>query len=323
MNAPLLALRGVSHRFRVGGGFLRPARDLQALDDVDLAVTRGETLGLVGESGSGKSTAARVMIGLLRAERGEVALDGAPLAGLSRLAIARRVQPVFQDPYASLNPARSVAAIIRLGLEVHGVGRDAKDRRDRVAAMLEFVGLSPRLAAAHPATLSGGQRQRVAIARALVIEPDLLICDEPTSALDVSVQAQILNLLMDLRDRLGLTIVLISHNLAVVEHLASRVAVMYLGRLVEIAPTARLFAAPRHPYTRALLASALPPDPVAARRRVPLIGAPADPLNPPSGCAFHPRCPHAEARCRAETPALGVHGAACYFPLAEPALEES
>jgi len=313
MSARLLELRGVSHRFAIGRGWLQPARRLQALDGVDLSVARGETVGIVGESGSGKSTAAKVMLGLLRPDEGSVTLDGAPLADLSRLAIARRVQPVFQDPYASLNPARSVEAIVRLGLDVHGIGRDAAERKQRVAAMLDLVGLSPRLALSHPASLSGGQRQRVAIARALVVEPDLLICDEPTSALDVSVQAQILNLLMDLRARLGLTIVLISHNLAVVEHLANRVAVMYLGRVVETAPVARLFRAPRHPYTRALLASALPPDPVAARRRVPLIGAPADPLNPPPGCAFHPRCPQAGEICRTQKPAAGE--AACHFPL--------
>ncbi|MBL8699990.1 MAG: ABC transporter ATP-binding protein [Alphaproteobacteria bacterium] len=324
MTAPaLLALRGVGHRFRVGGGFLQPSRHLQALDDVDLAVARGETLGLVGESGSGKSTAARVMLGLLRPETGRVELDGAPLEGLSRLAIARRVQPVFQDPYASLNPARTVEAIVRLGLEVHGIGADTTERRDRVAAMLDLVGLSPRLAASHPAALSGGQRQRVAIARALVIEPDVLICDEPTSALDVSVQAQILNLLLDLRARLGLTIVLISHNLAVVEHLADRVAVMYLGRIVETAPVARLFRAPRHPYAQALLASALAPDPVAARRRVPLLGAPADPLNRPAGCAFHPRCPHALPLCRTQTPALGAAGAACHLPSSDTPSQET
>jgi peptide/nickel transport system ATP-binding protein len=311
--APLLALRDVSHRFRVSGGLLQRVRHLQALDGIDLVVQRGETLGLVGESGSGKSTAAKVMLGLLAPEQGSVELNGAPLARFSRLAIARRVQPVFQDPYASLNPARTVEAIVRLGLEIHGLGADAAERRARVAAMLDLVGLSPRLARSHPAELSGGQRQRVAIARALVVEPDLLICDEPTSALDVSVQAQILNLLLELRARLGLTIVIISHNLAVVEHLADRVAVMYLGRIVEIAPVARLFAAPRHPYTRALLASALPPDPVVARRRVPLIGAPADPLNRPPGCAFHPRCPQAAERCRSDVPAPGE--VACHFPL--------
>ncbi len=317
MSNAVLELRDVRHSFALSGGlFGAPRRVLTALDGVNLSLAQGEILGLVGESGSGKSTVAKILLGLLAPSAGTVLLDGRPIALLARRDIARRVQPIFQDPYASLNPARTIEAIVGLALEIHGIGASRAARRERVAQMLDLVGLSPRLARAYPAELSGGQRQRVAIARALVLEPAILICDEPTSALDVSVQAQILNLLLDLRARLGIAMLLISHNLAVVEHLASRVAVMYLGRIVEIAPAVALFHAPRHPYTRALLASVLTPEPDAARIAVPLRAGPADPLNVPSGCSFHPRCPDAQPLCARERPGLDGGSVACHFPLA-------
>jgi peptide/nickel transport system ATP-binding protein len=255
----------------------------------------------VGESGCGKSTLAKIMLGLLPASAGEVRFDGAPLAAIGRRALARRVQPVFQDPYSSLNPRKRIAAIIATPLAVHGIGSRAT-RRGRVAEMMALVGLAPRLMTAYPGQLSGGQRQRVAIARALVMRPELVICDEPTSALDVSVQAQILNLLQELRQKLGLTYVLISHNLAVVEHLATRVAVMYLGRIVEDAPTHSVFAQPQHPYTQALLASVLTPEPGKGLPVAAIGGGYPNPLDPPSGCRFHPRCPAAMPVCRSTAP---------------------
>jgi peptide/nickel transport system ATP-binding protein len=314
---PFLALEGVSQRFVVSSGLFAPRRILNALADVDLALAQGETLGLVGESGSGKSTVGRILLGLLRPSAGEARLQGRSIRELARRDLARRVQPVFQDPYASLNPSRTIEAIVGLPLSVHRVGGDTAERRARVARMLDLVGLSGRFAEAYPGELSGGQRQRVAIARALILEPEALICDEPTSALDVSVQAQILNLLIDLRRTLHLTLLFISHNLAVVEHLADRVAVMYLGRIVEEAATADLFRAPRHPYTRALFASVLTPEPGAGIPAPPLGSAAADPFADTPGCAFAPRCPLAAPAC-AVRPTLvreGCRAVACHFPL--------
>jgi peptide/nickel transport system ATP-binding protein len=274
---------------------------LRAVADVDLDLGQGEVLGLVGESGSGKSTLAKMLLGLLSPDAGTIRLAGADVGGMGRRALARRIQPVFQDPYSSLNPRKSVAAIVALPLAVQGIG-SADERRARAIAMLSRVGLSSRHADVYPSELSGGQRQRVAIARALVVEPEIVLLDEPTSALDVSVQSQILNLLLDLRRDLGLTYIFISHNLAVVEHMATRVAVMYLGRIVEMAERDALFREPRHPYTRALLDSVLTPEP---GRGIPDTGlglAIPNPLNPPSGCVFHPRCPHAGPRCSVEVP---------------------
>jgi peptide/nickel transport system ATP-binding protein len=247
------------------------------------------------------TTLARILLGLLPATGGEVRLDGRPLATLTRREIARRIQPVFQDPYSSLNPRKPVSAIVSLPLRVHRVGRRA-EWRSRVLELMDLVGLSRRLADSYPHQLSGGQRQRVAIARALVMKPAVVICDEPTSALDVSVQSQILNLLADLGRELGLTYVLISHNLAVVEHMATRVAVMYLGRIVEEAETDELFRRPRHPYTRALLASVLTPEPGLGIPETRLGAGFPDPLDPPSGCAFHPRCPERLPQCHAVPP---------------------
>jgi peptide/nickel transport system ATP-binding protein len=302
MNA-LIAVRGVTRSFTVGQGMFRPKRTLHAVNGVDLEVRRGEVLGIVGESGCGKSTLARMILGLLPPSAGRIALEGTDIRDLGRRAVARRVQPVFQDPYSSLNPRRRNASIVALPLEVHGIGTAAERRRQAIE-MLERVGLPARFADRFPRELSGGQRQRVAIARALVMRPEIVVCDEPTSALDVSVQSQILNLLLDLRRELGLTYVFISHNLAVVEHIATRVAVMYLGRIVELAETRALFGDPHHPYTRALLASVLTPEPGLGIPETGLGLAFPDPLNPPSGCPFHPRCPDAIGICPVQMPPL-------------------
>jgi peptide/nickel transport system ATP-binding protein len=299
----LIAARGVTRIFTVGQGLFRPKRTLHAVNGVDLAVERGEVLGIVGESGCGKSTLARMILGLLPPSSGLITLEGADIRTLGRRAVARRVQPVFQDPYSSLNPRRRIASIVALPLEVHGLGTPAERRRQAIE-MLERVGLPARFADRFPRELSGGQRQRVAIARAFVMRPEIVVCDEPTSALDVSVQSQILNLLLDLRRELGLTYVFISHNLAVVEHIATRVAVMYLGRVVELADTRALFRDPRHPYTRALLASVLTPEPGLGIPETGLGLAFPDPLNPPPGCPFHPRCPDAIGVCRIQMPPL-------------------
>jgi peptide/nickel transport system ATP-binding protein len=307
----LVALRDLRRDFSVGAGLLRHPRTLHAVNGVSLEVARGEVVAIVGESGCGKSTLARMMLGLLRPSGGSVTLEGDDLATLGRRAIARRVQPVFQDPYSSLNPRKTVGAIIGLPLAVHGIG-DAASRRARVAETMERVGLPERLYGSYPSQLSGGQRQRVAIARALAIRPEIVVCDEPTSALDVSVQAQILNLLEELRRDFGLTYVLISHNLAVVEHIATRVAVMYLGRIVEEAPTEALFRAPRHPYTRALLAAVLTPEPGLGVPDPGLGATFPNPLEPPPGCAFHPRCPAALPVCRTTRPRFAA-GVACHL----------
>jgi peptide/nickel transport system ATP-binding protein len=319
----ILELRGVVKRYSVGGGLFAPRRGLTAVAGVSLALHRQQVLGLVGESGCGKSTLAKLVLGLELPTEGEVLIDGRPIAALGRLERARLVQPVFQDPYSSLNPRKTIATIVGLPLSVHGEGGQG-ERRDRVEEMLGLVGLAPRHAAAYPSQLSGGQRQRVAIARALVLKPALLICDEPTSALDVSVQAQILNLLMDLQARLGLTCLFISHNLAVVQLLASRVAVMYLGRIVEEGPAAQVLSDPRHPYSRGLLASVLTPDPRLGFPDTGIGSIFPNPLDPPSGCAFHPRCQLAFDRCLREPPALLARGdganAACH--LVEAAAEE-
>ncbi len=305
----LLEMRGITRTFEVRQGLFAPKRTLRAVDGVDLDVRRGEVVGIVGESGCGKSTLARIMLGLLPPSAGTIRLEGGDVAAMDRRALARRIQPVFQDPYSSLNPRRRIAAIVSLPLEVQGIGTTS-ERRARAIEMLERVGLPRRMADNYPSQLSGGQRQRVAIARALVSRPEIVVCDEPTSALDVSVQSQILNLLMDLRRDFGLTYVFISHNLAVVEHIATRVAVMYLGRIVEEAQTRELFARPRHPYTQALLTSVLTPEP---GRGVPDAGlgtVSPDPLNPPPGCRFHPRCPKRFAPCDRVDPALVADGPA-------------
>ena len=297
-----IELRDVYRGFVVRGGMFAPDRAVRAVDGVSASLAAGGVLGIVGESGCGKSTLARLILGLLAPSAGEVLVDGRRLDALDRRARARLIQPVFQDPYSSLNPRQPVRDIVRLPLRAQGDVPLAEQRR-RVGDMLERVGLSAAMGDRLPAELSGGQRQRVAIARALVLRPRIVVCDEPTSALDVSVQAQILNLLAELRRDLGLTLVFISHNLAVVEHIASEVAVMYLGRFVEQAPVEALFREPKHPYTRALLASVLTPQPGLGIPDVGLGESYPDPANVPAGCRFHPRCPVAEARCAEAAPA--------------------
>jgi peptide/nickel transport system ATP-binding protein len=296
---------GLSRFFQQSGGTVAAPRRVTAVDDISVSVPAGRALAIVGESGCGKSTLARILLGLLPPSAGTVRIDGRVLAEMDRRERARLIQPVFQDPMSSLNPRRRVEDIVALPLIAAGDAGRA-ERRERVAAMLAQVGLGPDMAARYPAQLSGGQRQRVAIARALVARPRILICDEPTSALDVSVQAQILNLLADLRAALDLTLVFISHNLAVVEHVADEVAVMYLGRIVEHADAESVFRAPRHPYTKALLASVLTPEPGLGLPDVSLGDDYPDPAHIPPGCRFHTRCPVAIPRCRTDAPARGA-----------------
>jgi oligopeptide/dipeptide ABC transporter ATP-binding protein len=295
---------------------------LRAVNDVSLGVARGETLGLVGESGSGKTTLGRCAIRLLDPTSGRVSVDGTDLATLKPSALRqfrRRMQIVFQDPYGSLNPRMKVGDAVREPIEVHRLAPGKGAARDRVAALFSEVGLDPSYVDRYPHELSGGQRQRVGVARALSVEPELLVLDEPVSALDVSVQAQVLNLLADLRRRRSLTYLFVGHDLAVVRHMADRVAVMYLGRLMEVATAAVLYDRPSHPYTRALLSAAPVPDPAARRSRIVLPGDPPSPVRPPSGCPFHTRCfhPRKDQRCVAERPELrpiaAGQVAACHY----------
>jgi oligopeptide transport system ATP-binding protein len=320
---PLLAAAGVSVSFPVGSKLMARIRHeegvLHAVDGVDMDIRRGESLALVGESGSGKSTLALALTGVRPVDRGEIRFDGRRLPSHRSRADRRRIQMVFQDPYSSLNPRLTVGGMLAELLKAHHVVPRSQVK-EVSAELLTLVGLAPTALSAYPRQFSGGQRQRVAIARALALRPDVLVADEPVSALDVSVQATILNLLQDLRRELGLTLLLISHNLAVVRHLCDRVAVMYLGRIVEIAPTEQVFRAPRHPYTRGLLA-AIPRLTAHATEDGPpaIAGDPPSPLRIPAGCRFRTRCPMAQARCEQEDPALAVspddpqHLAACHF----------
>ena len=309
MSEYLLEARNATRTFQIGAGIMQRKKTLRAVNGVSLGLKKGEVLGIVGESGCGKSTIARMLLGLLEPSDGAIHFDDKPLYDMDRLARARRIQPVFQDPYASLNPRKTIEDIISLPLRVHHVGTP-DERAKWLTEIMEKVGLSPRYLKNYPSQLSGGQRQRVAIARALIMRPEIVVCDEPTSALDVSVQSQILNLLIDLREDFGLTYILISHNLAVVEHIATRVAVMYLGRIVEEADTETLFRDPKHPYTRALLDSVLTPEPGLGVPDSQLGVAFPNPLDPPSGCTFHPRCQKAMPQCSAVVPRpISVAGA--------------
>jgi oligopeptide transport system ATP-binding protein len=305
---PLLSVRDLRKHFPITGGLMsREVARVHAVDGVSFDLAEGETLGLVGESGCGKSTTGRCILRLIEPSGGEVLFRGEDVTQLDRgamRALRRDMQIIFQDPFASLNPRHSIGGIIGEALDIHGLTKSRAEREARIVSLLETVGLRPDHMRRFPHEFSGGQRQRIGIARALAVEPKLIICDEPVSALDVSIQAQVINLLEDLQERFNLTYLFIAHDLSVVEHISNRVAVMYLGRVVEIASSRELYENPRHPYTEALLSAVPIPDPTAKRQRIMLQGDVPNPINPPSGCHFHPRCPIAEKRCTQETPVL-------------------
>jgi peptide/nickel transport system ATP-binding protein/oligopeptide transport system ATP-binding protein len=334
-TGPLVEVQGLKKHFPIHTGvFSKISGHVYAVDGVSFTIERGETLGLVGESGCGKSTVGRTLLKLLEPTEGRIVVKGEDITGLDPAAMLpyrRQMQMIYQDPYASLNPRMSAGEIVGEPLIIHGVALERKERRERVASLFERVGLRPELMDSFPHEFSGGQRQRIGIARALALNPELIIGDEPVSALDVSIQAQILNLLMELQDELKLSYLFVAHDLAVVEHISDRVAVMYLGRIVEITDKTSLFETPLHPYTEALL-SAVPIPKYSARnrKRVILKGDVPSPINPPPGCHFHARCPYAMARCRVEAPALrevlSGHWASCHLhetgvklPLSQPA----
>jgi oligopeptide/dipeptide ABC transporter ATP-binding protein len=330
MNEPakgehLLEVTGLTKHFPIRKGlFSRVAGQVRAVDGVSFHVRKGETLGLVGESGCGKTTTGRCILRLIEPTSGSVRFEGQEVTTLGRdalRAMRRRMQIVFQDPYSSLNPRLTIGSMLAEPLEIHGLAKGAK-ARERIAELLTLVGLSPDHARRYPHEFSGGQRQRLGIARALAVEPQLVVLDEPVSALDVSIQAQIINLLQDLQRRIGLTYLFVAHDLSVVEHISDRVAVMYLGRIVEMADRDTLYADPRHPYTKSLLSAVPVPDPDRRSQRIVLKGDVPSPARPPSGCHFHPRCFLAEqvgglARCGTEDPALREvspgHWVACHF----------
>ena len=308
-SAPLLEVRGLRKLFPVTEGiFVRRAiGEVRAVDGVTFTIRRGETLGLVGESGCGKTTTGRCILLLERPTAGEILYDGIDLTKLKHSELTplrRRIQVIFQDPYSSLNPRMKVGDIIAEPMKVHAVEHDARRRATRVRELLSICGLNPNFADRYPHEMSGGQRQRVGIARALALNPEFIICDEAVSALDVSIQAQIINLLAELQEQFGLTYLFISHAIPVIEHISTRIGVMYLGKLVEVGTSKQICTSPKHPYTQALLRAVPIPDPSARRQRVVLGGDVPTPINPPPGCRFHTRCPIAVDRCRVEEPPL-------------------
>ena len=322
MSKPLLRVKDLTKAFPIRGGLLqRQVGSIHAVDGVDFQIDAGETLGLVGESGCGKSTTGRCVLRLIEPSSGEVVFDGKNVLALSAAelrALRRDIQIIFQDPYASLNPRMTVAAIIGEALIIHGLVKTKRQFDERIAELLEIVGLKADHMSRYPHEFSGGQRQRIGIARALAVEPKLIICDEPVSALDVSIQAQVINLLEDLQQKFAIAYLFIAHALSVVEHISRRVAVMYLGRIVETAPSRALYAAPKHPYTEALLSAVPIPDPKVKRQRIRLAGEGPSPAKPPSGCHFHTRCPIAQLpRCSQEVPKLKQsadgHWVACHL----------
>lgn len=317
MSQSLIEVKNLRKFFNLGGG-----TTLQAVNDISLSIQKGETVGVVGESGCGKSTAGRTIMRLYEPTRGSVAFEGKDIYGLkgSKLkALRRDMQMIFQDPYASLNPRMTVMDIIGEPLDIHNLASGGKERRKKVENLLDLVGLNPSHATRYPHEFSGGQRQRIGIARALAVDPKFIIADEPISALDVSIQAQVVNLMQDLQRKMGLTYLFIAHDLSMVKHISNRVAVMYLGKIVELASSDDLYATPAHPYTRALM-SAIPiadPEVEATRDRIVLTGDLPSPINPPKGCQFHTRCPIATDRCKVDEPALVEtrkgHFAACHY----------
>jgi oligopeptide/dipeptide ABC transporter ATP-binding protein len=325
MSEVLLSIKNLTKRFPIKGGILnREIASVQAVTEVSFDIKKGETLGLVGESGCGKSTLGRSIIRLIEPTAGQIIYDGRDITKISQdemRKLRRKMQIIFQDPYASLNPRMTVEQILSEPLDIHRLATSREDKRQRISKLLDLVGIRQEALTRYPHEFSGGQRQRICIARALAVEPEFIVCDEPVSALDVSIQAQIVNLMQDLQQELGLTYLFIAHDLKVVEHISNRVAVMYLGKIAEIADAEEIYQNPKHPYTQALLSAIPMPDPDYKKDRIILKGDVPSPINPPSGCYFHPRCPIMTDRCKSVWPPLkdvtsltnSPHKAACLY----------